>query len=191
MTKKPRNYQAEYARRIAKALARGLSRSQGRGHSRASETPQRGPPKPIADERLQIALRVLRQEKNFEAAAKAARISPERLRKHAVERALIEKNGRRWQPKADLPRKVQLFSRGKVLNLTVPDAASASAVGLFMSAVGAFLANNDAKLLTPFKGQSVRDSADKTHPFETNPNTLYQLSAEGERSFEEIYKIVL
>ena len=191
MSKLPRDYRAEYARRIANAMGRGVSRSQARGHAKSGENPSRGPPKPIDDDRLQLAFRVLRQEKNFAAAAKAARISPERLRKHAIERGLIEKSGRSWQPKASLHRQVALFSKGKALTLIVPDAAAASEVGRFMSAVGAFLGSGDASLLAPFVDKSVRDTAGKTHPFETNPNTLYRLSAGGERSFEEIYRIVL
>jgi hypothetical protein len=193
MTRKARNYQAEYARRIANAMARGISRSQARGHARPGEKPSRGPPKPIDDDRLQLAFRVLHQEKNFEAAAKAARISPERLRKHAIERGLIEKSGRRWQARADLPRRVPVFSKGKSLAITVPNAAEASPVADFMSTVGAFLTQPkkfESKLAS-FAGQSARDIAGKTHPFETNPNTLYRLAAGGERSFEEIYRIIL
>ena len=56
-------------------MARGVSRSQARGHARTGETPSRGPTKPIDDDRLQLAFRVLRQEKNFAAAARAAQIS--------------------------------------------------------------------------------------------------------------------
>ena len=186
-----RDYKAEYARRIANAMARGVSRSQARGHARPGENPSRGPPKPIDDNRLQLAFRVLRQEKNFEAAAKAAKISPERLRKHAIERGLIEKSGRRWQAKASLQRQVPLYSKGQALTLIVPNEAAASDVGRFMSAVGAFLGRGDASLLAPFVDKYVRDVAGKTHPFETNPNTLYRLAAGGERSFEEIYRIVL
>jgi hypothetical protein len=113
------------------------------------------------------------------------------LRKHAIERGLIEKSGRRWQAKASLHRKVPLYSKGKALTLIVSNEASASEVGRFMSAVGAFLRAGDATLLEPFVDKSVRDTAGKTHPFETNPNTLYRLAAGGERSFEEIYRIVL
>ncbi len=186
-----RDYRAEYQRRIATAAARGLSRSQARGHARAGEKPPRGPPKALDDEKLQVALRALRQEQPFTIAAKAAGISPERLRRHASERGLIEKVGRRWQPKADLLRRVQLFSRGKAIVVEVRGKEPASAVGRYMAAVGAFLHSNAVELLKPFIGQSVRDAARKHHPFETNPNTLHRLAAGGERSFEEIYRIIL
>jgi hypothetical protein len=188
--RKPRNYQAEYARRIAKALARGLSKSQARGHAKAAEAALR-PPKPISDERLQLALRVLRQESNFAAAARAAKISPERLRKYASEQRIIEKEGRRWRTRADLPRRMLLFTNGKSLATTVGDFETASLVGRFMSAVGHFLETNNRSVLMPFVGQSVRDINGREHPFETRPNVLYRLAAAGEHTFEQIYRIVV
>jgi hypothetical protein len=186
----PRNYQAEYARRIAKALAQGLSRSQGRGHAKAAEAALRAS-RPISDERLQLALRVLRQESNFAAASRAAKVSPERLRKYAIERGLLEKAGRRWRARADLPRRMLLFTNGKSLAITVGDFETASLVGRFMSAVGKFLGEPNKARLTPFVGQSVRDINGREHPFETRPNVLYRLAAAGEHTFEQIYRIVI
>jgi hypothetical protein len=123
---KKRDYEAEYARRKTDALARGLSVSQARGHAKAGETPSHGSPCQIEDEQLQVALRVLRREKNFETAAKAARISPERLRRHGIERGLIEKSNGRWQPIVDPPRRLKVFSRGLTLTIIVAALASAS-----------------------------------------------------------------
>jgi hypothetical protein len=190
MPKGLRNFKAEYARRIAKAQSRGLTRSQGRGHAKAAEASLRAS-KPISDERLQLALRVLRQESNFAAASRAAKISPERLRKYAIERGLLEKAGRRWRTRADLPRRMLLFSGGKSLAITVGDFETASLVGRFMSAVGHFLETNNRSVLTPFFGQSVRDINGREHPFETRPNVLYRLAAAGEHTFEQIYRIVV
>jgi hypothetical protein len=39
MARKPRDYAAEYARRIQKALDKGYTRSQARGHAKAGEAP--------------------------------------------------------------------------------------------------------------------------------------------------------
>lgn len=191
MTQRTRDHQAEYARRIANALARGLSRSQARGHAKAGEIPSRGPALPITDDRLQLALRVLRQETNFQSAAKAARISPERLRRHAIERGLIEKSNRRWQPRADLHRRMRIFSGGKALTIIVPDLASASLVGRYMSAVGAFLRTNNPAGLREFLSASVTDISGTTRLFETRPNTLYRLASAHDQSFEHIYRIVI
>jgi hypothetical protein len=191
MTKAKRDYRAEYARRIAKAMAKGLSRSQARGHARAAETASRGPPRPIEDDRLQIAFRVLRQAKSLAVAAKAVKVSPERLRKQAIERGLIEKEGRQWQTRANLPRRVRVFSKGKSLEITVANVSDSSLAMTYMSAVRRFRDTNDLSLLTPFTGQSIRDIAGNEHLFETNPNVLYRLSAGSEHSFEQIYRIVI
>jgi hypothetical protein len=87
----------------------------------------------IDDERLQVALCVLRREANLGAAAKAAGISPERLRRHVIERGLIEKSNGRWGLRADLPRRLKAFSRGEALTILVLGLASASLVERYTS----------------------------------------------------------
>jgi hypothetical protein len=78
MPKGKRDYRAEYRRRIAHGTAKGISRSQSRGHPKPTEATvsSKRPTKPIEDPRLQLAFKVLRQEKSLTAAAKAAKISP-------------------------------------------------------------------------------------------------------------------
>jgi hypothetical protein len=187
-----RNYAAEYARRIARALERGQTRSQGRGHPRPGESSvsKRKAPKPIEDDRLQQALRSLRQEKSLAVAAKAAHVSPERLRHIAQSKGAIKKEGRRWIIDPALPRRMPMFSRRRAIEVTV-SGEDASKVGAYMDAVGKFLATNNRDLLKPFVGQLVTDTAGKSHPAETNPNTLYRLAAAGEATFEQVYRIVV
>ena len=186
-----RDYAAEYDRRIARAFAKGLTRSQARGHPRAGEVPvsTKRPPKAIPDDRLQQALRVLRLG-GLTAAAKAAHVSPERLRHVATSKGAIKKQGRRWILDPDLPRRMPLFSRGRAIEVTVTGGA-ASKIGSYKDAVGRFLASNNRDLLKPFVGQSVTDTAGKSHPFETNPNVLYRLASAGEATFEQVYRIVV
>ena len=71
MPRSKRDYRAEYRRRTASAAARGISRSQARGHPKPTEAAvaSKRPPKPIEDARLQLAFKVLRQEKSLSAAA--------------------------------------------------------------------------------------------------------------------------
>src|SRR5271170_3616648 len=134
MTKR-RDYKAEYARRIAHGTAKGISRSQSRGHPKPTEAAvsSKRPTKPIEDQRLQLAFKVLRQEKSLTAAARAAKISPERLRYYATERDIIERQGRRWIVRHDLPRRMLVFSEGKALQVVVGDFDAASKIGRFMS----------------------------------------------------------
>jgi hypothetical protein len=185
---KRRDYRAEYKRRLAKAAARGLSRSQARGHPRPSEHPGR-PGKRLPDEQIQAALRVLRQERNLSEAARAAKLSPERLRKYAIDHNIIEKVGRRWRTRADLRRRMLLFSDQKSIVVTVGDFKTASEVGRFMSGVSRFLETQDFSGVRPFVGKSVTDRAGRKHPFETDENALYRLATTGEHAFEHIYRV--
>jgi len=193
MAKTRRTYRAEYARRMARGAAKGLSRSQARGHPKPKEAgvSSRRAPRPIEDDRLQLALRVLRQEKSLSAAAKAAKIAPERLRHYASQRDIIERKGCLWSVRQDLPRRMKLFSEGKALRVVVGDFESASKIGRFMSAVSQFLRTNNPAGLREFEGASVTDVSGKTHVFETRPNALYRLASAHDQSFEHIYRIVV
>jgi hypothetical protein len=188
-----RDYKAEYQRRIARGAAKGISRSQARGHPKPSETVvgSKYTPRPIGDDRAQIAFKVLRQEKSLTAAARAAKVSPERLRRYAVQRDLIERRGRRWVVRHELPRRMLLFSDSRAFQVVVGDLASASKIGRFMSAVSVFLRTNNPAGLREFEGVSVTDVSGKTHVFETRPNTLYRLASAHDQSFEHIYRIVI
>lgn len=195
-TKQPkvkRDYRAEYKRRVARAAAKGLSKAQARGHRKASEAPvtKSRKKKALEDHRLQVGLRYLRKEKNFSKAAKEAGISPERLRTYALEQGIIEKRGRRWTVKRDLPRCVLIFSDGREKQITVGDFSEASLVGKYMSAVGAFVRSNNNRYLRPFIGKSVTDISGKSHLLETRPNILYRIVRPGGTSFEQIYRIVI
>ena len=194
MPTKERDYRAEYRRRIAAVAAKGISRSQARGHPKPTEAAiaSKRPPRPIADDRLQLAFRVLRQEKSLSAAAKAAKVAPERLRHFATDRNIIERQGRRWVVRHQLPRRMLLFSDGKPLQVVVGDFDTASKIGRFMSAVKQFIrkTNNPAGL-REFEGVSVTDVSGKTHAFETRPNALYRLISAHDQSFEHIYRIVI
>jgi hypothetical protein len=193
MAKGTRDFRAEYARRIARGAAKGVSRGQARGHPKPTEAGigTKHVAKPVEDDRLQLALKVLRQEKSLTAAAREAKISSERLRRYATDKSIIERRGRRWIVRRELPRRTLLFSAGKTLQVVVGDFASASKVGRFMSAVSAFLRTNNLAGLRPFEGASVADISGKSHPFETRPNALYRLASAHDQSFEHIYRIVI
>jgi hypothetical protein len=81
-----------------------------------------------------------------------------------------------------------LYSQGQALSVVVGDFESASLVGRYMAAAGRFLETNDPTVLTPFVGQSVRDTSGKEHPLE-GPNV--RLSSTDEHTFEQVYRIVI
>ncbi len=188
--KPPRDYRAEYARRIERGLAKGLSRSQARGHPKAKEKNVRKP-LPIGDAALQISLKELRAGKTLTEAARLIHVSPERLRNQAKAQGAIRRKGRRWVVRDSLPRRMLIYTGGAAIPITVGKMRQASSIGRYMAAVNKFLRTNDPASLKPFIGKSVTDIAGKKHPFETNPNTLYRISASGTESFEQVYRIVI
>ena len=193
MDKKQRSYSEEYARRVQRALARGYTRTQARGHAKASEAPisNRRSPKPLDDARLQRAIKDLRKNGSLAGAAKAARISPERLRAALLSKAAIEKQGRRWNVKSDLPRKVLIYSEGREYTPTVGDYAEASLAGKYIDAVGDFWTTVDRSYLEDFVGKSITDIKGRAYPLETNPNALFRLRKISKTTFEEVYRIVV
>lgn len=185
-----RDYRAEYQRRIANAAKRGLSRSQARGHARSGEKPIR-PKSTKSDERLEAALRRLREIGHQGRAAKDAGVSAERLRRFLRENSLAERRGKRWHITDKRSRRMTVISGGEACEITLRNFDQASLNGKHLAAVGAFLRTNDIDLLRPFDGQSVIDAKGKAHSLETDPNALYRLAHAGSEVFHEIYRLIL
>ncbi|MBY0344659.1 MAG: hypothetical protein K2Q29_12460 [Sphingomonadales bacterium] len=184
-----RDYKAEYQRRIANAAKRGLSRSQARGHARAGENSVRA--KPVqSDDRLEDALKLLRQTGNQSRAAKEAGVSAERFRRFLRSNALAERQGRQWLITDNRSRRMTVITDGDAIALTLRDFEQSSLNGKHQAAVGMFLRTNDADLLAPFEGRSVIDAAGKAHPLETDPNALYRIDNAGGEEFHQIYRLI-
>lgn len=187
---KSRDYRAEYERRLARASERGLSRSQARGHARSGETSVRR--KPImSDDRLEAALKLLRQTGNQGAAAKAARIAPERFRRFLSQNSLADRAGRTWKITDNRARYMTVLTSGESKDLKFLGFAQASVNGKHLAAVRSFLSSNDIGYLRPFIGRSVIDSKGKTHTLETDPNRLHRIASARDSVFHDIYRLVL
>jgi hypothetical protein len=188
-----RDYKAEYARRIASAAKRGLSRSQGRGHARHHEAPARPTAGQVvvADDRLEQALRALRQTGNRAAAAKSVGVAPERLRRFLRENVQIEGRGRTLKISDTRIREMPVISGGKVALMRLRGFDQSSLNGAYLNAVKEFLETNDIDVLAPFAGRSVIDARGVSHPLEIRPNTLRRLAHAGDELFHEIYRLIL
>jgi len=190
----PRNYKAEYARRIARGLAKGQSRSQARGHPKAGEG--YASPRTSAlgyDPRLEEGLKALRNGESLAQAARSLHVSSERLSHYIRASGVrLEKRKGRWRIGQDVRvRELPIFSRGKEQVIRVRGYAPAVDVGRYMAAVGRFLETNDPGYLAPFEGLSVTDVSGQSHALETRPNVLYRLDQAGGAPFEQVYRIVV
>lgn len=186
-----RDCKAEYQRRIANAAKRGLTRSQARGHARAGESPIR-PRRIKSDERLEAALKLLRQTNNQGRAAKEAGVSAERFRRFLRSNSLAERQGGKWVLTDNRQRRMKVITGGEAIELALRDFEQASLNGRHLAAVNAFVRTNDIDQLRPFEGQSVIDAQGQSHQLETDPNALYRLSAAGAGEvFHEIYRLNL
>lgn len=193
MAKKPRDFRAEYKRRITNAAKRGLSRSQARGHARAGEKPLR-PKKNTSRNipaKVQAAIKGIQQGSSLSAAAREARIAPERLRRFLYDHDLAKRAGRAWRFTDNLQREMNVTSNGEDKLVRFSDFEQASLNGRHQAAIKAFVNNNDPDFLTSFIGQSVIDASGIAHPLETDRNTLFRLRLTDERPFHEIYRLTL
>lgn len=189
---RPRDYRAEYQRRIARGLIRGLSRSQARGHPRSGEAPvSPRTSTPAYDPRLEAGLKLFRAGTPLTRSAPTIGVSRERLRRYAIQTGVVEKQRGRWIVIRDnRVRVMPIFSAGRSLTVTIAGYEQAALAGRYMAAVRAFRDSNDPSYLEPFVGEVVTDVRDTWHVFETRPNTLYRLAIGDDETFEQIYRIV-
>ena len=181
----PRNYKAEYRRRIARGRARGLSRSQARGHPKAKEQSIKAASS-IADDKIDAAILDMHHGESLSAAARSSHISAERLSRFLAQGRLAKLRGRRWIMSDDRPRRVPVMTGGRQRSITVQGFDEASLVGKHHNAVGAFVRNNDISLLEPFVGQFVRTAKGKRILLETDPNELHRIAAMDTPAFCEL-----
>ena len=188
-----RDYKAEYRRRIERGLKKGLSRSQARGHPKPAEKPV-SPRKKSArvrpDKSLDAAIREMNRGTSMTAAARAEHVSVERLRRFLVQESLADKEGTRWVPKDQRPRRVPVMTGGRFRILTVDGYQQARIVGEHHNAVGQFVRSNNLSVIEPFVGLHIRGANGNTYLLETDPNALHRIAAMDTPPFHEIYEIV-
>ena len=190
MTTGNRDHKAAYRRRIERGLAKGLTKQQARGHGpkplpkkkrgRLSEIPIEHP--------LHQAFEAFRKGAPMTPTARRFHLSPETFRHFVEANADIERKSGRirlvWDNRRFL---MPLFSKGRKRDVTVYS-DQRDQIASYLGKVGAFLNSNDPKLLDDFRGRRVRDVYGKSHPFETDPNRLHEISAAGEFEYAILYK---
>jgi hypothetical protein len=192
MKRRKRRLSPAYARRIARGLKRGLTLSQARGHPKPKERhASKRALTPLETHKIRVAMaEMLHGRRSLASTADSIGIPVERLRRILVERKLIKKLGSRWVAvNTRVP--IRMYSDGREIEIVVPNSKSRSEIGRYMNAVRALLQTNDPEELSDFVGKSVLDAARRAHPYETDPEALYQITSTGYETFEEIYKYVL
>jgi len=191
MPKRIRDYKAEYQRRKQRGLARGLSLSQARGHPVAGEASIKlGLKAPIADYKLNAAVKLMHQGQSQSAAAKEAGVTAERLRRFTYGHNLAKRVGNKWVMTDERPRRVPTLTKGDVKAITVPGFSEASKAGSYWNDVGQFIRTNEVEYILPYIGDGLLDTKGKLIPFETEPNALQRIAAMDTPPFHEIYQII-
>lgn len=189
VAKKPRNYSVEYQRRVANAAKRGLSRSQARGHAKAGEASP-GKRSTSNPDKLEKALKRYRQTGDRAGSAKAFGIAPERFTRFLADAVTVSGRGKSLKIADSRPREMNVMTGGENRRMKLRDYEQSALNGDHQNAVKAFVSSNDLDLIRPFEGKSVIDAKGKSHPLETDPNTLHRIAASGDTPFPEIYRIV-
>jgi len=187
--KRQRNYSEEYRRRIERGKSVGLTKRQARGHGGNRQRREGNPFSDLApDHPLHLATEAMRKGTAMTRAARSFHLSPETLRNFLDDNATVVLRKGRVVIAEDRRRFVMpIYSNRRSRKVTV-HADQRDRIAQYHSAIGRFLETNDARILEPFERERVRDVFGRTHLLETDPNTLYELSAAGEFEFATLYK---
>lgn len=182
-----RKYDEEYRLRIERGLAKGKTRAEARGHPLGKRSKA---VKPKSDAKIETAVLAMNIGAPLTAAAKAAHVSPERLRYFIKSTGIGRRKGRKWAMRDNRVRQVQIISGSNSRLIRVRGFKAASKAAKHDAAYQKAVDSGEFEGVLAFKGKGVRDLKGELHLFETHPNQLYRYSMKDELPFHETYKIV-
>lgn len=207
----PRGFASARAATEARARAAGFSSSAARAAARHALHEKAGlrlrseadlhallPREQIARDKSLKTLSLMRQNKklSLRQAARARNTTPNSVKKYAG--AALERDARGRlvaKPRDRIYRHMKLvnpyFRLGSdnrvVIRLDITDSRTASTVGQYMSAVGAYVNDGEVEPLRQFRGKSIR-VAKLSYPLVTDLDLLDFMAQTGELRFETIYE---
>ena len=139
MAKRQRNYQKEYAQRIARGERQGFSRSAARGHPRVGERRKKQAGRTVdPNSREELALKMMRRGSSLRDAASHYRMSQERLRAYLKDSTEATREKGRWKIVDRRSRQFPLYSNGQLVTPWM-SLDQASEAGRYMQSVRQFL----------------------------------------------------
>ena len=127
------------------------------------------------------------KNKTLQQSANDNGIAPKNVIKHT--NGFKNVNGKpvvkRWDR---IKRVMRVNSDGKEKSVEIKDSRTASVVGRYHNAVKQFLNTGDKTKLSKFRNKKVKDSSEKLHRLETNPEKIIRINQRIEEpEFYEVY----
>jgi hypothetical protein len=193
----PRDYKAEYRRRIERALNSGLSRAQGRGHPGAGEPyirPRKQPRRQLFDGKLEKALKELRKGgATLSGVARNASVSRERLSRYIKSVAGARREGRRWLFDDKRVRRMEIITteQWRPVKLRVRGFEPASRAGSHAQEAAQALLDQrlGPEFIRKWEGQGIEDVRGRWYTLSTDLNQIYSAVLMNDYSFENYYRI--
>jgi len=169
-----------------------LSLSQARGHARAGERPKPTRPIPVNPRsKEEEAVRIMRDTNiSLRETARITGLSEQHLRRYIKENVGARWVKNQWIINDQRAREYPVYSEAQLKHPLLDPYETSSAAKFMHAVIHRFLPSGDLPILGPFEGQGVTDIRGRFHPFEVDPETLYELDAAGELNFPEFYKII-
>jgi hypothetical protein len=142
------------------------------------------------DDRLETALKYLREGRSQKRAAEIGMVSVGRFRRFLHRNKLAKFRAGRWRISDRRVRQVAVISEASEKIITVRGFSPASLAMRHRAAFNTFIDSNDVAVLAPFEGLTVTDITKQKYPLETRPNVLLRMANTGSDAEMKIYRLI-